>query len=338
MAACSGPDAIPTEMLDRPDRAELRERDLLLDALGEPESVGEPARRSDDRELLAADPADAVRRAHRGEEHPRDLGQDVVPRGVAVHVVDALEVVEIEHHEGDRRLGGRRVDELLPEALVERAMVPEPGQRVGLRLPLERRPDVGVVDRERRGVPEAHGQEELVLGELLEAGAVDVERSLQPAAGDERDDDQRLGVGRGVGHEPDARIQLGAIREHRLAVLDGPAGDPDAVGERLVGEHLLRVVARSEHGAELALRLVRLVERDVVEGDQLAHRGRDPLEQVVERLLGEQLVEDVGELAVRLDERVESRLRQACLAARRRDVRARVHGPLVKDRRARRSA
>ena len=37
--------------------------------------------------------------------------------------------------------------------------------------------------------------------------------------------------------------------------------------------------------------------------DQLADRVRDPLEQRVERLLGEHVVEDVGQSAVRLDER-----------------------------------
>ena len=35
----------------------------------------------------------------------------MVARRVAVHVVDALEVVEVEHHERDGRLVGRRVDE-----------------------------------------------------------------------------------------------------------------------------------------------------------------------------------------------------------------------------------
>ena len=250
----------------------------------------------------------------------------MVARRVAVDVVHALEVVEVEHHERDGGLVGGRVDELLAEPLVERAVVPEARQRVGLRLALERRADVRVVDGKRGGVAETHREQELVLGELLETGSVDVERALETAARHERDDDQRLGVGRRVRDEADAWIELGAIRQHGLPVLDGPAGDPDAVGERLVGEHLLRVVARREHGAQLALSLVGLVEGDVVERDQLPDRGRDALEQVVERLLGEQLVEDVGELAVGLDQRVQSRIAaDTSLAARGRDVRRRVH-------------
>ena len=61
--------------------------------------------------LLSADPADAVARANGREEDRRHLGEHMVARRVAVHVVDALEVVEVEHHERDRRLVGRRIDE-----------------------------------------------------------------------------------------------------------------------------------------------------------------------------------------------------------------------------------
>ena len=186
----------PDREAHRADRAERRDGDLLLDALGEPERVGQAARGHDDRELLAADPADGVARAHDREEDRRDLGEDVVAGRVAVHVVDALEVVEVEHHERDGRLVGRGDEELLPEPLVERAVVPEAGQRVGLRLVLERRADVRVVDRERRRVGEPDDEPELVLRELLVAGAIDVERPLEAAARDERHGDQRLGVGR----------------------------------------------------------------------------------------------------------------------------------------------
>ena len=79
-----------------------------------------------------------------GEEDRGDLGEDVVAGRVAVHVVDALEVVEVEHDERDGRLVGRGDEELLPEPLVERAVVPEPGEWVGLRLVLERGANVRV--------------------------------------------------------------------------------------------------------------------------------------------------------------------------------------------------
>ena len=87
-------------------------------------------------------------------------------------------------------------------------------------------------------------------------------------------------------------------------------GDALPEGERLVGEHLVCVVAAGEDAPELAGRLVGLVEREVVVRDQLADRVRDPLEQGVERLLGEHVVEDVGEPAVRLDEREGCRRRR----------------------------
>ena len=67
----------------------------------------------------------------------------------------------------------------------------------------------------------------------------------------EGDDDERLGVGRGVHDEAHARVELRAVREHRLPVLDGPAGDADAVRERLVRQHLLRVVTRRVDGLQL---------------------------------------------------------------------------------------
>ena len=51
---------------------------------------------------------------------------------------------------------------------------------------------------------------------------------------------------------------------------------------------------------ELALRLVGLVDVDVLVGDELGECVRDPLEERVETLLGEHLVEDLGEATVRL--------------------------------------
>ncbi len=82
-----------------------------------------------------------------------------------VDVVDPLEVVEIEHQQrhGRRLLGGDAHD-LVAEPLVEGAVVPEPGERVGLGLELEARARVRVVERERGSVPEPNGQAELLLG------------------------------------------------------------------------------------------------------------------------------------------------------------------------------
>ena len=86
-------------------------------------------------------------------------------------------------------LGGR-AHELVAEALVEGAVIPEACEGVRLRLELEARPDVGVVEREGGRVAEADREPELVLGELLQADAVDVEGTLDLAARDERYGDQ----------------------------------------------------------------------------------------------------------------------------------------------------
>ena len=247
-----------------------------------------------------------------------------------VDVVDPLEVVEVEHQKRHRPVLGRGADDLVAEPLVEGAVVPEPREGIGLRLELEARPDVGVVERERRCVAEPDGEPELLLGELLQPDAVDVERPLDAAAGDERHRDQRLRVGGRALDEPHARVEVGAVREHGLAVLDGPARDPLPEGERLVGEHLVCVLAAGEDAPQLAGGLVGLVEREVVVRDQLADRVRDALEQRVERLLGEHVVEDVGQPAVRLDERV-GRRGVAVVAAGRRRRAVEVFGGRVHD-------
>ena len=80
-----------------------------------------------------------------------------------------------------------------------------------------------------------------------------------------------------------------------------PAGDALREADRrahdLVGVHVA-----DEHRLQHALRLVGLVDRQRVERDQVADRVGDANEERVEALLGENLVEDVGEAPVRLDE------------------------------------
>ena len=87
------------------------------------------------------------------------------PIAVPVHVVDALEVVDVEHQDGDRVVCPARAVQLGAEALVEVAVVVEAGERVGLRLELEDGAHLRVVERERRRVAEALGQLELLLRE-----------------------------------------------------------------------------------------------------------------------------------------------------------------------------
>ena len=181
---------------------------------------------------------------------------------------------------------------------MEVAVVVEAGERVGLRLALEPRADVRVVERQRGRVAEPLRELELGVAEgRVLADPVDVERALEDAAGDQRDADQRLGIDRRPRHEGDAGIEVRLVREHRLAVLDRPARDPDAERKGVV-EDLVGVVAADEGRDEVPLRLVRLVDVQRLVGDDLVERVRDPDEQRVEALLGEQVVEDVGEAPV----------------------------------------
>ena len=82
---------------------------------------------------------------------------------MAVDVVDALEVVDVEHEHGDRVVRAAGAVQLGAEALVEVAVVVKAGQRVRLRLELEAGADLRVVERERGSVAEALGQLEFLL-------------------------------------------------------------------------------------------------------------------------------------------------------------------------------
>ena len=322
--------------LGDPDRDGDPAREIELDVL---QPLREPARqrdhvvlvarRHDHRELLAADPADDVGGADGRPQVIGEIGEHLVADGMAEDVVHLLEVVDVDHHHGDVLVRARGAGQLAPQALVEVTVVVEAGERVGLRLALEPRSDVRVVERERGGVAEPLGELELLVGERrVLADPVDVERPLQRAARDERDDDQRLRLERGAGNEAHTRVEVSLVREHRLAVLDGPAGDPLAEREALA-EDLVRVLAAHERRHELALRLVRLVDVQRLVRDDLVERVGDPHEQRVEALLREQVVEDVREPAVGVDGRVGAgrrghRRRAACAGRWREERSARV--------------
>ena len=92
------------------------------------------------------------------------------------------------------------------------------------------------------------------------------------------------------------------VRPYRLPVERSPASDP--LSEQRAAVHdLLRPLVAGEHGDQDRLGLVCLVDRERVVRHQLGERVRDPVEQVVQALLGEDVVEDIGELPVGLHER-----------------------------------
>ncbi len=155
-----------------------------------------------DRELVAADAVGAVARALGRADRLRKRLQALVAGLVAVLVVDGLEVVEVDEHERERRRGAADALELAREVLVERAVVAQPGERVGdgdLRQALE-------LGRARRVEPAPEAQDD------------QRERGEQREADAERDPDRALG--------PHAlRAHGGAVGERARLGGAGLAGD-----------------------------------------------------------------------------------------------------------------
>ena len=281
---------------DAAGRLELDTAELIGQACGKPEGVARVAGRHDHAELLAADAADDIGAAHSLARDARKLDQKLVAGRVPVHVVDALEIVEVEHHHGHRVVLARSARQLRAQPLVEVAVVVEAGQRVGLREILESRSDLRVVERERRGVAEPLRELELVLGEArVLADAIDVERPLQRAAGDQRHAHHRLRLDRRSRDVDAARIEVRAVRPDRTAVLDCPAGDPFAEARARAHDLVLVGLRAREQRHELAAILVRLVDVQRFVRHEVGERDGDPVEERVEALLREHLVEHLGE-------------------------------------------
>jgi hypothetical protein len=259
----------------------------------------------DHAELLASETADDVAAAHHRAHRLGELAQHLVADAVAVDVVDALEVVDVEHQHRDRVVRPARAGQLGAQALVDVAVVVEAGEPVCLRLVLEARADVRVVERECGRVREALRQLELVLVELrFLAQPIDVERALEMVARDERDRDQRLGIVlRSARDELHPRIEMCLVRQHGLAVLGGPAGDP--LSERDgIRKDLVRPLVAGENRPQDPLEVVGRVDRQRVVRDEIGERVRDPLEQPIQALLGKHVVEDIRQTAVRLGKRL----------------------------------
>jgi hypothetical protein len=98
-------------------------------------------------ELVAADPERAIRGSADGADQPADGGEQPVPRGVAVGVVESLQVVEVEDREGQRAPLAGGIGHLAGQLLLERAVVAEAGSCRASRVADQGRP--------REGLPEA---------------------------------------------------------------------------------------------------------------------------------------------------------------------------------------
>ena len=111
--------------------------DEAADLLGQPAQhlvVGHAGREHD--ELLAAPAAEHVVAAQPALQARGDLAQHAIADGVPVDVVDAPEVVEVEHHHARRHARALAARELGGDRVEHVAAVVEAGQRVGARAPL----------------------------------------------------------------------------------------------------------------------------------------------------------------------------------------------------------
>ena len=92
-----------------------------------------------DRELVAAEPGDGVRRPHGRLEPARDRDQQLVSHLVAERVVDELEAVEVQEQDGrgGARVGALGAADRLVEAVEEQHAVGQAGERVVQRVVLQ---------------------------------------------------------------------------------------------------------------------------------------------------------------------------------------------------------
>jgi hypothetical protein len=143
----------------------------------------------------------------------------------AVAVVDRLEVVEVEHEQGEHPAKAPRPLDLLLEAALEVAEVPCPGERVGDRQPLRLGVELDVLDGDR-GL-HGKGGERLGVGQgerLAVVAVVEAEHAEHAPLGEQRH--AHLGAGGRLRGAVGAGV--GRAGEHHRA-----AGGGDRPGDAL---------------------------------------------------------------------------------------------------------
>ena len=117
----------------------------------------------DDRELLAAVARDEIHAPRQPPEFGGERLEDPVPEGVAVGVVDPLEVVDVQQQQRERLLVAIAAIEFVGQPLLEPAVVVQPGEAVGHRHALD-----GLVQHrvgnQGRGLGGDHGENVEVVG------------------------------------------------------------------------------------------------------------------------------------------------------------------------------
>ena len=230
--------------------------------LGDHERVVGRRAPQEDGELLAAVARQHVLLADPAAQPGRDLHEHPVAAGVAVGVVDGLEVVDIGDQHGERVLGAAGVRDLGGEAGLEVAAGAQAGQHVGDREPpLLRDEDGQPEDRQQEQQPARDRDDRDVV--VVAAGVLHEQRRRRDERADaERDDASRAraGVGqrRRLADLAHRRVQRGRTERE-------VAGQPDRVEE----------VARGVGAGQLLedVHAVRGEEGEQVRGQQ-EERGR----------------------------------------------------------------
>ena len=140
---------------------------------------------------------------------------------MAVGVVDLLELVDVEEGHRQRRLAPLGTRDLLLEAVVEVAVVVDPGEGVGVRGLLEALVHVRDVDGRRDLRADGLHEREVALPERADRTVREDEHADRASAGDERHDE--LAAHRGVADV--ARVGAHVLDELRLLAREDPAGD-----------------------------------------------------------------------------------------------------------------
>ncbi len=189
--------------------------------------VGRPRRvlREEHGELLAADPVGAPLTVLLADD-VGDEPQHLVADRVAEAVVDALEVVDVDQTERHQACSSVAVASASPQLELERAVVAQAGERVGL----------GVTDGEHRpvGVALVQGQRE------HRAGQQELERRVDlPQRRRERRDER---------HDREGRAGVAQVAARGLAQRD-PVGERDRDrDERDVGDDVRGAAGEDEDG------------------------------------------------------------------------------------------
>ncbi len=159
-----------------------------MDLLGHRSSASETGVGQQHDELVTTEAEHQVRLTARIAQHFGDMLEHGVATLMAEVVVVALEEVEIDHQ---HREAGALVNQSL-DVLGHRTVIPETGQRIGLRAQLDGTMDGGVAQRDRDVPGEQLDEIELGITKAsVGAQTLDGQHALDTLAAAQRGDDQR---------------------------------------------------------------------------------------------------------------------------------------------------